>query len=176
MWGSLRLAPIIVGPYQQAPGEVTLTDARPDQLIFNWSQIDPNCSAVQYQYTSNCGSCSLATPTSTLASCYDLQLSTTAIGNCTFSVRSKICGFTGPSSNPITVTLKGSYVVPSDWPGLDCLQTFMQHYCESQALTSLMIEICSQMVRVCLKEYFNINLSAILCRIPFQSMKAYLVL
>ena len=30
---------------------------------------------------------------------------------------------------------------------------------ESQALTSLMIEIRSQMVRVCLKEFFNINLS-----------------
>ena len=96
----------ILGPYQQAPDGVTLTDARPDQLIFNWSQIDPSCSAVQYQNTSDCGRCSLATPTSTLANCYDLQLSTTA-RNCTFSVSSEICGFTGPSSNPITVTLKG---------------------------------------------------------------------
>ena len=83
-----------------------MTDARPDQLIFNWSQIDPSCSAVQYQNTSDCGRCSLATPTSTLANCYDLQLSTT-VRNCTFSVGSEICGFTGPSSDPVTVTLKG---------------------------------------------------------------------
>ena len=97
---------IHVGPYQQAPDGVTLTDIRLDQLTFSWSQIDPNCPTVQYQNTSDCGSCSLATPTSTLANCYDLQLSTIA-RNCTFSVRSEICGFSGPSSNPITVTLKG---------------------------------------------------------------------
>ena len=117
----------IVDPYQEAPDGVTLTDVRPDQLTFSWSQIDPNCSTVQYQYTFDCGSCSLATPTSTLANCYDLQLSTTA-RNCTFSVGSEICGFTGPSSNPITVTLKGMLF---QGIGLDCLQTFMQHYCYS---------------------------------------------
>ena len=96
----------IVGPYQEAPDGVTLTDARPDQLKFSWSQIDSTCPTVQYQNTFDCGRCSLATPMSTLANCYDLHVSRTT-RNCTFRVRSEICGFTGPFSDPVTVTLKG---------------------------------------------------------------------
>ena len=128
---------IIVGPYQQAPGNITLTDVRPGQVIFSWSQIDSNCPAVQYQNTFNCGRCSLAIPTSTLANCYDLQLSTTA-RNCTFSVSSEICGFTGPSSNPITVTLKGMllriYNTSAAWTRLSILRPscfVYLHYCSN---------------------------------------------
>ena len=97
----------IVGPYQRAPGGVTLTDVSQGKLTFSWTQIDPNCPTVQYQIMSDCGNCST---TNTSATCSNLSLSTTE-RNCTFSVGSVICGFTGPSSNPITVTLKGMIII-----------------------------------------------------------------
>ena len=37
-----------VGPYQEAPGDVTLTDVSPEYLTFSWTQIDPNCPTAQY--------------------------------------------------------------------------------------------------------------------------------
>ena len=94
-----------VGPYEQAPGGVTLSNISSDGVTFSWSQIDLNCPTVQYQITNpDCGNCSLSGDRS--ATCSNLPLSTTET-DCTFSVASVICGFTGPSSNPITLTLKG---------------------------------------------------------------------
>ena len=80
--------------------------------MFNWSQVDSNCPAVQDRITFDCGDCFVYDAASTLGTVigiYLFQLSALE-RECTFSVvGSEICGFTGPSSDPVTVILKGIF-------------------------------------------------------------------
>ena len=154
---------IHAGPYQRAPSGVNLTNVRPDELTFAWTQIDPNCPTVQYNITSDCGSCSTGSGTS--ATCSNLQLSATE-RNCTFSIKSMICGFTGPSSNAVTVTLRGTctctcmcillliilFVVP-DAPQVSFIPVYSS---ASQELTNLVVQINQMMVSICIIYYLHV--------------------
>ena len=79
-----------------------------EQLIFNWSPVESNCSALQYIIESDCGTFTTAVTTSTLATC-SFDLSAIADSMCTFTIRSVVCGnISGILSDPLSITLKGT--------------------------------------------------------------------
>ena len=88
------------------PNDIQLVEAQAKQLIFNWTPALSTCSIVQYNITSNCGTCPAVT-NMTRAACSDFQLTTNAV-LCQFSVNSVACNHPGNSSSPITVILKGN--------------------------------------------------------------------
>ena len=87
------------------PDNLYLADAQQGRLVFNWTPVISNCSTLQYNITSDCGTCYTFT-NATTATCSDLQLTTNAV-LCHFRVSSRACDLVGNSSSPIAVTLKG---------------------------------------------------------------------
>ena len=98
---------IIAGTYQ--PVEfLRLTSLSPDQLMFQWKPVSPECSSITYQISpSNCGNCNSDTQQNN-ATCSTPQLSDTPI-TCVFSVLSMACGNTFNDS--LVATLKGNVLI-----------------------------------------------------------------
>lgn len=97
-----------IGPI--TPHDVQLIDVRLGQLIFGWSAVALNCSALQYTIESDCGNCTdMFDTTSTTVTCsVQIEVSPAATPQCTFAVKSVVCGNIASSwSDPITATLKG---------------------------------------------------------------------
>ena len=92
--------------------DVSLTNVGPELLEFSWSQLNSECSTVQYLITSDCGNCSRYVSDEPFATCSNLQLSDT-MKNCLFSVTSMTRGFNGTPSTSLTVTLKGIATFPN---------------------------------------------------------------
>ena len=84
---------------------MSLSDAYEGTLIFNWTSPIQNCISISYQISSDFGSCPKTTNTTTV-NC-SVGAITHEASNCTFSVRSVVCGRTGEANSPIIVTLKG---------------------------------------------------------------------
>ena len=93
-----------IAPYSPS-NNVSLDGVSNGKLTFGWTFSVPDCTAINYNISSDCGSC-LRTTDATNATCSDLPLSSNPL-NCTFSVYPVVCGVAGEASNPITVTLKG---------------------------------------------------------------------
>ena len=88
------------------PTNVQLFDVNSEQLIFNWSPAESNCSTLQYSIESDCGTFTTAVTTSTQATC-SVDLSAIADSMCTFAIRSVVCGnISGILSDPLSITLK----------------------------------------------------------------------
>ena len=88
------------------PGGIHLATVDDGLLLFEWISISAACTSVLYSITSNCGVCPHNTNL-TIASCFDLQLSTSPTV-CTFAIASVVCGnIFGTPSDPISITLKG---------------------------------------------------------------------
>ena len=66
-----------------------LADVGPGELTFNWNAVAPNCPAVEYNITTNCGNCP-ATTRSPKATC-SIELSSSAV-LCSFEVQTMVCG------------------------------------------------------------------------------------
>ena len=91
------------------PDSLYLTDVQPGKLVFNWTPVNSNCSTLQYNITSNCGTCPTVT-NATTAICSDLHLTTNA-SLCHFRVSSHACGLVGNPSSSFAVNLKGTFSV-----------------------------------------------------------------
>ena len=91
-----------------APDDLQLTQVKPNELTFSWSSVEPNCSTLQYELQSNCGTCT-NNPNNLLPSAVCLfELSAISNGICNFAVQSAICGnLVGLLSSSILVTLRG---------------------------------------------------------------------
>ena len=87
------------------PNNVCLSDTYEGTLVFNWTSPIQKCTSISYQISSDCGSCPETTSTTTV-NC-SVGAITHEASNCTFSVRSVVCGRTGEANRPIIVTLKG---------------------------------------------------------------------
>ena len=89
------------------PDDIQLTRVKPNELTFNWSSVQPDCSTLQYELQSNCGMCTNNPNMLTSAVC-SFELSAIANGVCNFTVRSTVCGnIMGRLSSPVLVTLRG---------------------------------------------------------------------
>lgn len=99
---------LCAGPYPP-PNDIRLISVDGGVLTFGWSSIGPGCETIVYSISSDCGFCPNTTNATSIA-CSNLELSSNA-KNCTFSVRSTLCGFNGQLSVPIPVTLKGRNIV-----------------------------------------------------------------
>ena len=89
------------------PNDVQLTHVTSNQLTFNWSSVQPDCSTLQYNIESNCGTCRPTILSSSSATCsFELPINSNDV--CNFAVRSTICAnsIIGSLSTPVRVTLK----------------------------------------------------------------------
>ena len=90
-----------------APDDLQLTQVKPNELTFSWSSVEPNCSTLQYELQSNCGTCTNNPDMPPSAVC-SFELSAISNGVCNFAVQSTICGnIVGLLSSSILVTLRG---------------------------------------------------------------------
>lgn len=86
------------------PENIHLADIKPGKLTFSWTPIALLCSELTYEILSDCGECPTAT-NSTFVSC---TIESSQPTNCTFAVRSIVCGgIAGSWSNAIKVMLRG---------------------------------------------------------------------
>jgi hypothetical protein len=99
------------------PNDVRLTDITSEGLVFSWSSVSSNCSAISYYYnisSDNCGDCPVNT-TSTTITCRELQL-TSNVQMCQLSVQTIVCDRIGSvHSNPLITMLPTGTLVSSKW-------------------------------------------------------------
>lgn len=95
------------------PTNVQLVDISSEQLIFNWTAVDSNCSTLQYNIiASSCGVCAdnniiLMNSTASSVTCF-ISLSVNMM-RCSFGIQSVICtDVSGNLSTPLIVTPKGN--------------------------------------------------------------------
>ena len=87
------------------PTNVQLVDVNSEQLVFNWSSVESNCSTLQYSIESDCGTCT--NTEMTLATC-SVDLSAITYDMCNFAIQSVVCGnVSGILSDPLSITMKG---------------------------------------------------------------------
>ena len=91
------------------PNDIQLTHVAPNQLTFNWSSVQPDCSTLQYNIESNCGTCINHQPTMLMSSAtcsFELPIDSNDV--CNFAIQSTICtnSIIGSLSTPVRVTLK----------------------------------------------------------------------
>ena len=90
------------------PTNVQLVGISSEQLIFNWTAVSSNCSILQYNITSNCGTCADIIASSTSSVSCSINLSVNMMP-CSFGIQSVICtNMSGNLSTPLLVTLKGN--------------------------------------------------------------------
>jgi hypothetical protein len=96
-------------PDHSAPDIIYLSGASEDELEFSWTPVasDIYCSSLLYRIASDCGTCQYYITSETIANCFDLQLTTSAI-ECHFRVSSVVCDLSGDPSFPVAVILKGN--------------------------------------------------------------------
>ena len=93
-------------PYS-APNDVQLVSITSEGLTFNWTSVDPTCSAVSYGVSAtDCGNYPSSTNLTTIV-CSGIQLSGET-QTCTLSVQSFVCGdITSNFSDPLNISLQG---------------------------------------------------------------------
>ena len=94
------------------PAIVQLVGTSSEQLVFNWTSVDSDCSTFQYNITSNCGNCvnTTAVNTTSVTCAISLSSADNNVMQCSFSIQSVVCAnISGVPSTPLDVTLKGSY-------------------------------------------------------------------
>ena len=115
-WKDFILKFCIFMPVRSAPDIVYLSDANEENLVFSCTPgpgpavSNSNCSSLQYNITSDCGTCPLVSSiTDTKATCSDLELTTNA-SECYFNVSSvaTVCDLLSGASSSVAVTLKGN--------------------------------------------------------------------
>lgn len=87
---------------------IYLADAQKEKLVFSWNSlgnVSNNCSALKYNITFDCGTCTITNMS--IVTCSDLQLTSNAVV-CNFSVNSVVCNQAGDPTSPVSVTLKGN--------------------------------------------------------------------
>ena len=91
-----------------SPSNVSLIEATPGHLVFSWTSVTHECSAITYIFdATNCGVCPTATNTTT-ATCSTPVLQSNDARICTVSVRAVVCNdVEGEQSNLATIRLKG---------------------------------------------------------------------
>lgn len=75
------------------PSNIQLIGVSPEQLVFNWTTVDSNCSTLKYNVESNCGTCpDIVEKTVNSATCsIDLSAVTNNMMLCSFGVLNVIC-------------------------------------------------------------------------------------
>ena len=116
------------------PDDIYLADARPGTLVFNWIPVISNCSMLQYNISSDCGTCPTVT-NATTAICSDLQLTTNA-SLCHFRVSSRACDLLGNPSSSFAVNLKGNFSVSHKKLNKHNYSFFLMLICSSQCSPS----------------------------------------
>ena len=93
------------GHFSSSPDKIYISKVgfHPNQLIFQWNLVAPDCPAVHYNIlASNCGSCPTTT-NHTNVTCTEVPTNDSI---CTFAVQTVVCGsITGNISDPINITL-----------------------------------------------------------------------
>ena len=87
------------------PKNVRLLGVSPGVLVFSWTPVPLNCSAVAYEIRSSCGECPTLT-NSTMVICV-MHNPLVQYRMCRFAVRSVMCNSVGGWSNEIEVILRG---------------------------------------------------------------------
>ena len=93
------------------PTIVRLVGVSSEQLVFNWTSVDSDCSTLNYNIMSNCGSCINTTATTTTSVACSISVNVTdSITQCSFGVQSVVCGnVSGVPSTPLDMTLQGIF-------------------------------------------------------------------
>lgn len=87
-------------------------DLNPPELTFEWNPVSPNCLALHYVISFNCGICPSIT-TNTTAVCTEIQL---GMSNCTFTIQTNVCDSLIGDTTQIPLVLKGKhYMVYSNF-------------------------------------------------------------
>ena len=99
---------LFIAPYPP-PNDGHLAEATPEQLMFQWSPIDPNCQIIQYRITAvNCGTC----PNTTFHTSVTCR-GVIADGRlCSFAIQAVVCNnIASNMSLNVQVILKGKYII-----------------------------------------------------------------
>ena len=91
------------------PSNIQLISVSSEQVVFNWTSVESNCSTLHYNIMSNCGTCPhTIESTANSVTCFiDLSASAGNITLCAFGVQSVICAnISGNFSTPLNLTLK----------------------------------------------------------------------
>ena len=92
------------------PIDIHLVIVSPEHLVFSWTSVQSNCSTLQYNIDSDCGTClDVIEKTVNLVTCsFDLSAVIESTMLCSFGISSVICGnISGNLSAPLDVILKG---------------------------------------------------------------------
>ena len=92
------------------PKNIRLLDVSSGMLVFSWTPVPLNCSAVTYEIRSSCGECPTLT-NSTMVTCI-IHNPLIQYRTCRFAVRSVMCNNSvGGWSNEIEVMLRGIHLL-----------------------------------------------------------------
>ena len=93
------------------PTNIQLVRTSSEQLVFNWTAVDSDCSALHYSITtSNCGTCANTTERTVTSTVCSIDLSAVADNTmqCSFGIQTVVCNnISGNLSTQVDVTLTG---------------------------------------------------------------------
>lgn len=91
------------------PSNISLAGAIPSELIFEWSSVTHDCSALHYNImtSAGCGNCP-SVANSTNATCSIQQLQPDEVRLCNFSVQAVLCDSIFGQSGEANFRLKGT--------------------------------------------------------------------
>ena len=94
------------------PDNISLSGASPSKLVFEWSSVTHDCSALNYNImtSTGCGTCPTSASSNT-ATCSIHRLQPNEVRLCSFRVQAVLCNSTSGQLGNANFTLKGTKLI-----------------------------------------------------------------